>query len=576
MLPEAAPTSDRPHGLHPGLSQWRWLNLAAVLLVSAWRGLFGLGLEIAGATYVVFAAFEAFRPAWAESSSGLRAARLTLDFLLPMLMIGLSGGFQSPLWWSLSMAGAAAALRLGLPAGAGLGAAGWLATGAVLALNRPDLGVDIWRVVWTTVSGFAGTAAITWLAHQAPAAGAAPAPAGSPASESVDNTLDRVLGLVSRAEESLDPGELALRVIELVETGLGSSRGSSTLAAGLWVGPFETGEWAGTRGFVLAPARTPPTGSAELGDLWTRGVPVTLKAPAADGFVGQWPGLAEAPWVVAIPLPMPPEELPAAVFIGRDEAVEWTPRQSELLMAMARQAGRVWHNASRYQTLLNERERFTELQEEARRRLARNLHDGPTQSIASIAMRANFARRQISRDPKVAAQEIAKVEEMARQTTREIRNMLFTLRPLILESQGLGPALYQLALKAREAEEEEINLEIDPEATAGLEPGVQGALFYIVEEAVHNVQKHAAAENIWIRIKQVEGGLRLEVEDDGVGFNVGAVDANYEQRGSLGMVNMRERAELAGGALGVRSTEGQGTCISVVLPVSEGDSVHHA
>jgi signal transduction histidine kinase len=59
------------------------------------------------------------------------------------------------------------------------------------------------------------------------------------------------------------------------------------------------------------------------------------------------------------------------------------------------------------------------------------------------------------------------------------------------------------------------------------------------------------------------------VEDDGVGFNVGAVDAHYEQRGSLGMVNMRERAELAGGVLSVISTEGRGTCISVSLPAGE-------
>jgi signal transduction histidine kinase len=78
-----------------------------------------------------------------------------------------------------------------------------------------------------------------------------------------------------------------------------------------------------------------------------------------------------------------------------------------------------------------------DIQEEARKKIARDLHDGPTQSIAAIAMRVNFARRLMERDFKAASEELYKIEELARRTTKEIRHMLFTLRPLVLESQGL-------------------------------------------------------------------------------------------------------------------------------------------
>jgi signal transduction histidine kinase len=337
----------------------------------------------------------------------------------------------------------------------------------------------------------------------------------------------------------------------------------------LWIGTPAEGDWEVTIGF--APGKTDARGH-DLGALdaaLQSGEPQVVSVPGQDAFVSRWPGLDSAGALVIVPLTDTSGISLGAVLAGAGPETSLPEEGLAQLQAVGRTSALVWQSASRYQALLREKDRLNELQEEARRRLARNLHDGPTQSIASIAMRANFARRQIGRDPEVAAQEVAKVEEMARQTTREIRHMLFTLRPLILESQGLGPALYQLALKARDSHDEDIQLEIDPGSASEMEPGVQGALFYIVEEAVTNAQKHAAAQHIWIRLKQDGDGLRLEVEDDGVGFNVGAVDAHYEQRGSLGMVNMRERAELAGGILGVKSTEGQGTLIRVHLPSGE-------
>jgi signal transduction histidine kinase len=157
---------------------------------------------------------------------------------------------------------------------------------------------------------------------------------------------------------------------------------------------------------------------------------------------------------------------------------------------------------------------------------------------------------------------------MARRTTKEIRHMLFTLRPLILESQGMVAALMQLAEKMHETHDQNIIIQANPDVADEMEMASQGVVFYIAEEAINNARKHAEAEHIWVRLEHRNDIFVLEVEDDGVGFNVGAVDANYEQRGSLGIVNMRERAELVNGVLHIESTEGRGTCINVYVPLT--------
>ncbi len=103
-----------------------------------------------------------------------------------------------------------------------------------------------------------------------------------------------------------------------------------------------------------------------------------------------------------------------------------------------------------------------------------------------------------------------------------------------------------------------------------LEMTKQAVVFYIAEEAVTNARKHAQAPNIWVRLKLLKDELcLLEIEDDGIGFDVNAVDSTYHERGSLGMVNLRERSELVNGVLHIKSTPGKGTQIQVVIPLSE-------
>ncbi|MDP2993716.1 MAG: histidine kinase [Anaerolineales bacterium] len=267
------------------------------------------------------------------------------------------------------------------------------------------------------------------------------------------------------------------------------------------------------------------------------------------------------------------------LLFGHPELKFFTAGRRELLDILGSQAVVAIQNARLYQDVVDERERMIEFQEEARKKLARDLHDGPTQSVSAIAMRANIAQRMLSKDPKAVSDELGRIEDLARRTTKEIRHMLFTLRPLILESQGLVAALQSMAEKTKETFSQNVLIKVDESILESIEMGKQGVIFYIVEEAVNNARKHAQAGHIWVNLRLLKQGLALLViQDDGIGFDVVAVNRSYDQRGSLGMVNLRDRTELVNGVLDVQSVPGKGTRVQVYIPLTEeaADRLHHS
>jgi len=267
------------------------------------------------------------------------------------------------------------------------------------------------------------------------------------------------------------------------------------------------------------------------------------------------------------------------LLFGHPQPGFFTRERREILDILGSQAVIAIQNARLYQDVVDERERMIDAQEEARKKLARDLHDGPTQSVAAIAMRVNMAHRIMLKDPKAAGEELVRIEELARRTTKEIRHMLFTLRPLVLESQGLVAALQSMAVKIKETYSQKVIISVDENILQDFEVGKQGVVFFIVEEAVNNARKHARAEHIWVNLRPFEKEMvLLEVRDDGVGFDVAAVNRSYDQRGSLGMVNLRERTELVNGVMNIESTLGKGTQVQVYIPLTEeaADRLHHA
>ncbi|MCC6298405.1 MAG: GAF domain-containing protein [Anaerolineales bacterium] len=268
-----------------------------------------------------------------------------------------------------------------------------------------------------------------------------------------------------------------------------------------------------------------------------------------------------------------------AMLFAHPDPAYFTPERRGLLDIIGRQAVIAVQNARLYQDLVEEKERMIEVQEETRKKLARDLHDGPTQSVAAMAMRINLARRMMTKNVGDATDELMKIEELAHRTTKEIRHMLFTLRPLILESQGLTAALTAMAEKMRETFGQNVLINVDEAVLENMEMGKQGVIFYIIEEATNNARKHAGALHIWVRLRSFEAGIALlEIEDDGLGFDVEAVNRSYDKRGSLGMVNLRERTELVNGLLNLDSAPGKGTRVQVYIPLTEeaADRLHHA
>ncbi|MEP7290601.1 MAG: GAF domain-containing sensor histidine kinase [Chloroflexota bacterium] len=262
-----------------------------------------------------------------------------------------------------------------------------------------------------------------------------------------------------------------------------------------------------------------------------------------------------------------------ALLYGSDSPNAFTQEHSELLSALGVQATLALQNAVLYHNLIEEKERIVDVDEEARKKLARDLHDGPTQTIAAIAMRLSYITKLYKKSPEQVPDEIKKVEELARQTTGEIRHMLFTLRPLVLESRGLSAALNQLAEKTYEMHKQAVAVRVEQGVEERLDSQQQGVIFDIVDEAINNARKHAKAKLISVTARRQNDMAVIQIADNGAGFDVDKMNENYERRSSFGMVNMRERAELLDGSVNVESMLGKGTTITLLLPLKSLSAV---
>ncbi len=203
--------------------------------------------------------------------------------------------------------------------------------------------------------------------------------------------------------------------------------------------------------------------------------------------------------------------------------------------------------------------------EEERRRLARDLHDGPAQTLAAALFGVDLAVRALDRAPATARDELLAARTMVRDALDDVRALMAGLRPRVLEERGLVAALNGLA-----AVPPLWGTEVSVE-TAGLGGGerlpadVELALFRIAQEAVSNARRHGVASRVRLSLAVRPGVAELLVFDDGRGF-VWEPEFGWSSRGE-GLPGMRERAELLGGTLRVESAPGAGTRIAVMLPL---------
>lgn len=256
------------------------------------------------------------------------------------------------------------------------------------------------------------------------------------------------------------------------------------------------------------------------------------------------------------------------LVVASNDLQSFNAEQVEQLTTLANYAIIALHNAQLIFDLKEERNKLISKEETVRHQLARDLHDGPAQALAALTMNIEFIKRLLERDPGRVNAELDKMSALAKRTNHDVRTMLFELRPLVLETQGLLVTLEEYLDRFRNSHPgTAIVLEADEMGDIHLETQVEGTLFNIIQEAVNNALKHAQAKHIWVRLRREGINLLTVVQDDGVGFDLQKVLASYEQRGSFGLLNIDERARLVGGNAELESTPGKGTRVTILVPL---------
>lgn len=195
-----------------------------------------------------------------------------------------------------------------------------------------------------------------------------------------------------------------------------------------------------------------------------------------------------------------------------------------------------------------------------RSRLARDLHDSVTQSLYSLTLLAEGWRRMATAGKLERVDELlAELGEISQQALREMRLLVYELRPPALEREGLLGALHQRlgAVEKRAG----VDARLIAEEVVELPAPVEEGLYRVALEALNNALKHATATSVIVHIRTDNERVELEVVDNGRGFDPGTVD----DRSGMGLISMRERMEKLGGSLTIRSTLGQGTSVKAVI-----------
>jgi signal transduction histidine kinase len=201
---------------------------------------------------------------------------------------------------------------------------------------------------------------------------------------------------------------------------------------------------------------------------------------------------------------------------------------------------------------------------EERQRLARELHDSVTQALYSLTLFAEAGQDSIrAADLPQAEHYLSRLGETAQQALREMRLLIYELRPLTLQQEGLVGALRQRLETVERRARVETQLVVD--APLELPADVEQSLYRIAQEALNNALKHSAATQVTIHVGLEGRILRLAVIDNGQGFDL----ESFKDRTGIGLASMRERAESLGGRLLIDSTPGQGTCVEVLVPLSD-------
>ena len=271
--------------------------------------------------------------------------------------------------------------------------------------------------------------------------------------------------------------------------------------------------------------------------------------------------------MVSVPMETDPGGLVGVLNVHTVERREFTERDVELLLVIGRLIAGALHQARLHRQLVareraheNFVEQVIEAQEIERRRLAGDIHDGISQRLITLAYRLDAAAQAVD-DPTTLAEQLDKARELVELTLQEARAAIGGLRPPVLDDLGLAGGLASLARSIPQ-----IEMEVDL-ADTRLAEHIEIALYRIAQECLQNVVKHANATSARLTFAVDNDSARLEIVDDGVGFDTFEHPLGSDEMGGYGLLSMAERAELVGGRLNIRSRPGSGTAVTATIPL---------
>jgi len=207
-------------------------------------------------------------------------------------------------------------------------------------------------------------------------------------------------------------------------------------------------------------------------------------------------------------------------------------------------------------------------QEEERKRMAREIHDGPAQSLANLVLRTEIAERMmVKQEFQLVQEELMELKSQVRSGLEEIRKIIFNLRPMALDDLGLVPTLRKFVQDFEEKTKIRAVFE-----TSGRElrmpSAMEAAVYRLVQEAFSNALKHASPTYVSLEMTFFPKRILIVIQDNGVGFDVEQTMARSKTSSHYGLIGMHERVELLNGKIDIESARGQGTKITISIPVS--------
>jgi two-component system sensor histidine kinase DegS len=211
--------------------------------------------------------------------------------------------------------------------------------------------------------------------------------------------------------------------------------------------------------------------------------------------------------------------------------------------------------------------RIIKAQETERRRIAREMHDGPAQAMSNVVLKAEICEKMSEIDMNKAIAELKNLKDVVRSCLTDVRRIIYDLRPMSIDDLGLKPTLQKYIETFQQENKIQIDMKFKGDDSLIKDNNIVLTIFRVVQECLNNTRKHAKASYISIQFEFTDNFVALRVKDDGKGFDTASLnELDRDEKGGFGVFGMKERVELLEGTFKIESSIGVGTTVKVQMP----------